>query len=232
MMDTTHDVSLDELALPAEVALFPLPDHVLMPGIPAPYRVFEPRYRTLVEDLLNLPEQERWICVPRLAPGWKSDYHGRPPIHSIATLGRVVTCEPLAGGHYFILVEGVTRARLVECTSDKPYRLACVEPWNDLTVVSNVPGGRRRIIESLSQAVYTLSQIVGGSASDLTDALMDTSDIERLVYRLGAAAIDDPDERQRLLEERCIVTRTGLVIQALSELIALSSCHLGASTPA
>jgi len=231
-MEPTYDLSLDDLTLPAEVALFPLPDHVLMPGVPAPYRVFEPRYRTLVEDLLTVPDAERWICVPRLAPGWKNDYHGHPPIHPIATLGKVVTCEPLTGSHYFILVEGVARVRLAECTSDRPYRLACVEPLGDTTVLADIRDGRRRIIEALSQAVYALSQIVGGSASDLTDALSDTSDIERLIYRLGAAAMDQPDERQALLEERCLLQRTRIVLQSLSELIALSSCHLGATAAA
>ena len=231
-MDSTHDVSLDVHALPAEVALFPLPDHVLMPGVPAPYRVFEPRYRSMVEDLLEMPEEERWIAVPRLALGWKSDYHGRPPVNAIATLGRVVTCEPLIGSHYFILVEGVARVRLVECSSDRPYRLACIEPLRDTTTVADLAGGRHQIIEALSQAVYTLSQIVGNTASDLTEALQDTSDIERLVYRLGAAAMDEPDERQALLEERSLLNRTGMVLNSLSDLIALSSCHLGASAPA
>ena len=42
--------------LPNEVPLFPLPDHVFLPSIQAPYRVFEPRYRALVDALL---ERER-----------------------------------------------------------------------------------------------------------------------------------------------------------------------------
>ena len=216
----------ERVTLPGEVPLFPLPDHVLLPGIPAPYRVFEPRYRTLVQDLLDQPEDERWLCVPRLAPGWKADYHGRPPFHAVATLGRILTCEPLAGGHYFILVTGEIPVRLVECASDRPYRLACVEALPDDTMASH-PRLVRDAIDELVQAVYTLSQIVGTSASDLTDAIAEQSDMEQLIYRLAAGAMDEPDERQRLLEERCLIGRAELVLDSLTGLIALSSCHLG-----
>ena len=131
-----------------------------------------------------------------------------------------------------VLTHDVARVRLVECSSDRPYRLACIEPLRDTTTVADLAGGRHQIVEALSQAVYTLSQIVGNTASDLTEALQDTSDIERLVYRLGAAAMDEPDERQALLEERSLLNRTGMVLNSLSDLIALSSCHLGASAPA
>ena len=124
-----HETGMNTLErlLPTEVPLFPLPDHVLLPKVPAPYRVFEPRYRALVEHLLEQPEDHRWLSVPRLAPGWKSDYHGQPPIHQVATLGRITTCEALAGGHYFILVEGVARIQLTESVSKHPFRTARVQ---------------------------------------------------------------------------------------------------------
>ena len=32
------------------VPLFPLPGHVLLPGLPVPFLIFEPRYRALVSD--------------------------------------------------------------------------------------------------------------------------------------------------------------------------------------
>ncbi len=49
--------------LPRSVPVFPLPDHVFLPGVPVPYRIFEPRYRALVRDLLKL----RSACSPSRA---------------------------------------------------------------------------------------------------------------------------------------------------------------------
>ena len=73
------------MLLPALVPLFPLPDHALLIGVPASYRVFEPRYRALVDDLLGIDDHEqRWLAIPQLAEGWQSDYFGAPAIRSCA----------------------------------------------------------------------------------------------------------------------------------------------------
>ena len=47
------DATARRAAAPEVVGLFPLADHVFLPGFPSPYRVFERRYRELVEDLLK-----------------------------------------------------------------------------------------------------------------------------------------------------------------------------------
>ena len=225
-MNTETGQSTQGGILPRTVPLFPLPDHVLLPTIPAPYRVFEPRYRALVEHLLAQPEEERWISVPRLSQGWKDDYHGVPPFHEVATLGRITTCEALNGGHFFILVEGVARVRLTERDSDLPFRMA------DIQILPDIPRRRddplvRRSTEQLMHAVLSLAQLVGASAADLTDAVSDLRRPEALVYRLGASLLDLPDDRQALLEERCILRRADRILMALGDLIALSSAHLG-----
>ena len=123
--------------LPNEVPIFPLPDHVFLPSIQAPYRVFEPRYRALVDWLLDQPEDERWLAIPRLATGWQTDYHGAPPFNPVATVGRMLSCETLRGGHFYIVVEGVARCRLSERVASEPYRIANVEPLPDLALVGD-----------------------------------------------------------------------------------------------
>lgn len=55
--------------LPDLLPLFPLPGHVLLPGLAVPFRIFEPRYRALVRDLLAVRAERRWLAVPCLAPG-------------------------------------------------------------------------------------------------------------------------------------------------------------------
>ena len=50
-----------------------------------------------------------------------------------------------------------------------------------------------------------------------------------LITNKGSNIVEDLDT---LLEERCLLQRTRIVLQSLSELIALSSCHLGATAAA
>ena len=87
-------------------------------------------------------------------------------------------------------------------------------------------------MELLVQSVFTLVQLVGSSATDLTEAVADMRHPEALVYRLGASVLDLPDERQALLEERCLLARSQAIVLALSDLIALSASHMGAPTSA
>lgn len=225
-----HDLRTEgeaRVAIPTEVALFPLPDHVLLPGVVTPYRVFEPRYRTLVEELTAAPEHERWLAVPRLAAGWKRDYHGNPALCEVATVGRVTSCEALAGGHYLISVEGEARCRLSERPSDQPYRVARVEVMPDLpSEVGSAELGRRW--DAIVEAVYTLTQLLGSAVSDLASAAA-VSDRDALMsFRLAGAAVDAADDRQEILEGRHLEQRLDRVLDALSGLVALASRHVGA----
>ncbi len=215
--------------LPNEVPLFPLPDHVFLPSVQAPYRVFEPRYRALVEWLLDQPEEERWLAIPRLATGWQTDYHGAPPFNSTATVGKMVSCETLRGGHFYIVVEGVARCRLSERVASEPYRIAKVEPLPDLALVGEQIETLQARMGGIVQTVYTLVQVLGPAASDLAAAAKDLSDPERALYCLAAGAVDDPEIRQAILEERLVHHRAAQVQEALTSLLALAGLHTGSA---
>ncbi|MEZ4267321.1 MAG: LON peptidase substrate-binding domain-containing protein [Myxococcota bacterium] len=225
-----HDLPTEgdrRVAAPTEVALFPLPDHVLLPGVVTPYRVFEPRYRTMVEELMAAPEDERWLSVPRLAAGWKRDYHGTPALCETATVGRVTSCEELAGGHYLISVEGAVRCRLLERPSDRPYRVARVEPMPDLASRLSASELNRRW-DAIVEAVYTLTQLLGSAVSDLASAAAVADRDSLMSFRLAGASVDAADDRQEILEERYIEQRLERVLEALAGLVALASRHVGA----
>ena len=55
----------------ARLPLFPL-GTVLFPGLVLPLHIFEPRYRTLVRDLMNLPaDHAREFGVVAIKGGWE-----------------------------------------------------------------------------------------------------------------------------------------------------------------
>src|SRR5439155_10752363 len=102
--------------------LFPLPNLVLFPHVVQPLHVFEPRYRQMTADALA---GDRLIALALLQPGWEADYEGRPAVHPVACLGRVVADQLLPDGRYNLLVRGLSRLRLHgEVTDAKPYRTA------------------------------------------------------------------------------------------------------------
>src|SRR5262245_64124765 len=111
------------------VRLFPLPNVVLFPHVVQPLHIFEPRYRQMTADALD---SNRLIALVLLQPGHEQEYEGRPPVHAIACVGKVLGEQKLDDGRYNLLLRGVSRVRIVEeMPSEKLYRVARVELVND-----------------------------------------------------------------------------------------------------
>jgi len=176
------------------VPLFPLPGHVLLPGMLVPFHIFEPRYRALVRDLLAKPIEARWLAVPRIMPGSEAAAAGEPPLVQVLSAARLASAHELSDGRFHIAVVGEGRWHLHELSSDRPYRLAQLvrmpEPIMDDELSNRVAGAVRRII---------------GKRPAITDevlALLDTTAHKPSVVldRLAGLTLVDPDLRQRYLE--------------------------------
>jgi len=110
--------------------LFPLPNLVVYPHIVQPLHIFEPRYRQMTADAL---EGDRLIAMCLLQQGWEEEYEGRPALHPIACLGKIVADQQLPDGRYNILLRGVGRVRIEhEFPHSQLYRLAKVELLSDI----------------------------------------------------------------------------------------------------
>ena len=210
------------LDLPERVPLFPLPEHVFLPGVPAPYRIFEPRYRALVRDLLKCAPAERFLAIPRLRPGWRPEEYGAAPAFDpIATLGQVVHCAPLPGGEFQIVVEGRWRTELIELPSPHPYRLASPRPYTDDPERAADRASRAGGVDAVAQSTLTLAKMIGPPAQELARLAADRSDEERWLFRLGSVLLAETDERYRFLASRSAAERIDILLGQLAALLHL-----------
>jgi Lon protease-like protein len=203
--------------LPATLPLFPLPDHVLLPGLPVPLRVFEPRYQALVADLMVLPDERRWLAVPRLAEGWQADYEGRPGFLPIAAAARLRQVRRLDDGHSLIVVEGIVRCRLVEIAAVTPYRMAACSALPDEPFDHDEAAHAEAVSEVLGRVRHLARRVSEGG--DQFAAWMSHAEVgDGLIDRLAAALISDPDLRQGYLECRDPSLRVALFSKLVSRL--------------
>jgi Lon protease-like protein len=109
-----------------QLPIFPLP-LVLFPGASQPLHIFEPRYRRMLADCLA---GSRQFGISMVDPGTEPDPSPRPgEAGCVAVLQQ---CQALPDGRSNILTLGGTRYLLREyVTSDLPYRIARVEPFDD-----------------------------------------------------------------------------------------------------
>ena len=106
--------------LPKSVPLFPLSGALLLPFSHRPLNVFEPRYLEMVDAALR---GDRLIGLIQPENTEEESPKGRSPLQSIGCVGRITHFEESGEGRYFIILEGITRFRLVhELTVMTPYR--------------------------------------------------------------------------------------------------------------
>src|SRR5271163_2101154 len=91
--------------------LFPLPNLVFFPHAMQPLHIFEPRYRQMTADALA---GDRLIALVLPRPGWEADNTGRPALHPVACVGRILAEQRLSDGRYNILLRGLSRVRIID----------------------------------------------------------------------------------------------------------------------
>ncbi|NGP16899.1 LON peptidase substrate-binding domain-containing protein [Devosia aurantiaca] len=106
--------------LPRSVPLFPLSGALLLPFSHRPLNIFEPRYIEMVDAALR---GDRMIGLIQPEDTSEESPSGRAPLQDVGCIGRLTHFEESGDGRYFIILEGVTRFRLMhELTVQTPYR--------------------------------------------------------------------------------------------------------------
>lgn len=108
--------------------LFPLPEVVMMPGMVRPFHIFEPRYRQLMEDVLERDDPQ--FVMSRLLCRDEMDYYLNPKFESVGCVVELIDHRVNQDGTYDISVMGLIRVALEEGSGsdDKLYRQVTGSP--------------------------------------------------------------------------------------------------------
>jgi hypothetical protein len=96
--------------LPSEIAVFPLPGALLLPGGRLPLNIFEPRYLAMTQDCLAAG---RMFGMIQPEPGAPRGETG-PGLYRIGCLGRLTSFAETEDGRLLITLTGVIRFRVAE----------------------------------------------------------------------------------------------------------------------
>ncbi len=107
-----------------DVALFPLPDFILYPGTVQSLRVFEPRYVSMIEDLLDAPGL--LVMGTVLGENRRHLDDDDTPVEAVGTLAQILGYERQESGQYLISVLGLVRVMTSPAKSCRPYRKVSV----------------------------------------------------------------------------------------------------------
>lgn len=138
------------LAIPSRVPVMTLRDTVFFPHAVIPLYIFEPRYREMLEDVL---QGQRMFAVAKENEE-EAEATGRfEPMHRFATVGIVRASHRNDDGTSNLVIQGLVRVRIVNIVEDQPYRIAEIEP------VSSEPGaGDKELLAEKSRVAQLLSK--------------------------------------------------------------------------
>lgn len=207
--------------------IFPLPEVVVFPGTPAPFHVFEPRYRAMTEAALG---GDRLMAVATLRDPAQAA-QARAPLRRVAGAGVIEADERLSDGRYNILLRGVARVRLVEelLSTGRPYREFRVEVLEDVYPSGGPPALATRV-STLERCVLELARLseADSGARDLAEAAARMRVPGRLADAVAAALVSDTASRLAILEELDVGRRIDRVVDEVAALLAGTQAAGGA----
>ncbi len=193
--------------------MFPL-GAVLLPGEDLPLRIFEPRYRTMIEQCLATDGRFGVVLIERGSEVGGGDV--RSDVGTVAQIDRYVR---KAGGEFTLVCRGTDRVRVLRWLPDDPYPLAEAESWPDEVqpAVDLIPLlGKRDEIERLAAK---LARSEGVRPRPWPRLTLPEDPVERSYHLARALPLADAD-RHRALAAPGPADRVRMLTDALDDVIA------------
>jgi len=212
-------------ALPAVIAVFPLPGALLLPRGQMPLNIFEPRYLAMADDALRSPH--RIIGMIQPDPTHPGADENKPHLFRIGCVGRITQFAESGDGRYLIQLTGVARFRIEEelavTTLYRQCRVTYTPFIDDFTARKGEDEVDR---EALLRALTSFLK-ANNLKADWEG--IENAPNEALVNALAMMSPYDPAEKQAMLEAPDLKTRAEILV-AVTE-IELAKTNTSDETP-
>jgi uncharacterized protein len=180
--------------------MFPL-GTVLFPGDVLPLRVFEPRYQTMVDELLETGEPVGVVLIER---GF--EVGGGDQRFAVGTSGPIVAVGDLEGGHRAIVVQGDERFTVVRWLAEEPYPRAEVAPLMDRP-------GEVADVDDTVEALRSAHALMAALGHDLGAEAVShlPADPAEASWRLASVCPVGALDAQTILETTSVAARLALI---------------------
>lgn len=195
---------------------FPL-GTVLFPSMVLPLHVFEPRYRTLVKDVLD---GDGTFGVALIERGF--EVGGGDQRSMFGTTAKVLKAEEFADGRWSVITVGVERYRVVQWLADDPYPRAEIEPWPDEPSTTDQSETYGRVVAKFRRCM-ALAAESGLNVGPLPDG---TDDVELGCMQMSTLVPVTSHDKQALLGAPGSAERLALLDEMIDGAVELIEARL------
>jgi Lon protease-like protein len=197
---------------------FPL-GTVLLPGAQLPLRIFEPRYRALIEDVLERTDGAPEFGVVAIRAGVEVGAHGVQSLYEVGCLAEIQHIQPFTDGTFDVMTRGTRRFRIGRVHPPVPDRADRAE----IDVLPDEASARSRDLAETATRLFRRYRrtVLSARGFDPDSPFTIPDDPVRCAYLLAAVVTLDLRDRQRLLEAPTVDDRLILLADLLNREIAM-----------
>lgn len=193
-------------SLPSEIPIFPLEGALLLPHSRLPLNIFEPRYLTMIDDVMKSEHRLLGMVQPKAG---QSDI-GSPELRCRGCAGRLTSFTETSDRRYMISLTGVARYRIEDIHDGfLPYRKASVSWESYADDLRQKPMSDKFDRPHFLAILERYFQIMGLAAD--WESLKDADD-SLLINSLAMMCPFKPEEKQALLIAKTDMDRYNTLI--------------------
>ena len=193
----------EEFQIPREVPVMTLRECVLFPKAMMPLRIFEQRYRLMLEDVLR---GDRMFALVGARP--EEEQHEIP--YDIATVGYIRVSKKNPDGTSFLLLQGIERVRICSISSEDPYRIIEVEP-----IETHVDESALAMRAELTLQLERNRKLGGEVTDEILDFLHPIEDDVAFVDLAAYSLCKQTLRKQAMLEVATLSQRANMLLEDL-----------------
>ena len=185
-----------------------LPGAQLFPNALLPLYIFEPRYRQMLSWSL---EQDRMFCIAPMKPGI-SEARSTDDFYHTVGIGLVRACVGREDGTSQLILQGLSRMRIVGFVQDAPFRIA------ELRALPSQPVEPEQSAELVAKLLDVSSSLFASQMQlpvQLEKQLEHIDDPAVLTDVVAHTCLQDSEQRQEVFEELDVAKRVALLIRYL-----------------
>lgn len=196
-----------DFSIPNRIPTMTLRGVVLFPKAMMPLRIFEERYKKMLAERL---EGDRIFAVVGERENVTQEEEHLELPYGVATAGLIRVSKENADGTSFVLLQGLSRVKIVSIDQEIPFRIINVEPIE--TIVDDSSNGlREKIIYQLERNLSLGGDVTKEMLDFLTPIEDNTSFVDLAAYSLCKQSL----RKQALLEVQNLGKRAQMLIDDL-----------------
>ena len=197
----------DSIEIPKHLPVMTLRGVVLFPKAMMPLRIFEERYREMLDEVLNSTRVFGIVCERENVA--EDEVHLEHPF-GVATAGLIRVSKKHDDGTSFVLLQGIKRVKVRGISQEMPYRIIETEEMESISDESS-----HHIRKEIEQALEQ-NKLLGGEVTDeMLEFLTPLDDDDAFVDLAAFTLCKHTLRKQAMLEVQHLSKRASMLLTDL-----------------